>query len=206
MSRDRARSSITGRQAKAAGDAFEAFLEQQHEVALQLGILACVEHNEPHAKVIGGRLMYTERGVADYTGVLDRSGRAVAVEAKSTKAERLMKSAVSSKQQDHLDRVARAGGLALLVVEFRRELPAAVQLQIALWPMQAAEEMLRQHFRRYVCPWEKVKWQVLKTAESVSEIDLFADGGWIWGACYLERFHPRGTPSTQARQRNYPRE
>jgi hypothetical protein len=181
---DRAHNSIRGRKAKAAGDLFEMWLEQQHTIALRLGILACIEHNQAKAEMKGGRLIYTAPGIADYTGVFDRCGTAAAIEAKSTKDTRLMKSAVSPEQQDYLGRVARAGGFALLAVEFRSDTG----------------------FQRFAAPWTLIKWQVLRTAESVSAIEL---AEWSVGTCgesYLARFHPPGTPSTLIKVRQYARE
>ena len=200
-----ARRSVTGREAKAAGDAFELFLEYQHATARRLGILAHIEHNEPHFKYVGGKWIAEAPGVADYTATLDRSGLTVAIEAKSTKKDRLARSAVSPKQQEHLDAVARAGGLALLAVEFRYPVPTT--------PFWMGAWGVLDYYRRYAVPWLETPWQVLRTAESVNEEDLLR-GGWRMrvmdaghsGDCYLERWHSRGTPSTAPKSRRYARE
>lgn len=178
---------VRGRAAKAAGNAFEAFLETQHEIAERLGILAHIEHSEPHSKIVGGRLMYTSPGTADYFGTLDRSGLSYACEAKSTSAASFPRSNVEPKQQRHLEAVARAGGLALLLLEFRSM------------------------SRRYALPWLQVPWKVKRTAESVSPDDIQE---WLItvvagdGQCYLSRFHAGG-PRTSAgslRVRKFARE
>lgn len=139
-------------------------MEHQHAQAIRLGLLACVEHNEPHAKVFPvNRVVYVRAGVADYTGCL-ADARYLAVEAKSTKAARLMRSAVQPKQAQHLDAVSGVGGLAVLLVEFRHgSMP-----------------------RRFACPWRHVPWAKVRSADSVGAVDLVE-----WeiqaGECYLAK-------------------
>lgn len=175
-----------GRRAKAAGSAWETWIETQHEKARHFGILAHVEHAEPHTRVINGRVEYTEKGVADYFGTLE-GGRSLATETKSTKASRFPRNEVSSKQQDHLERVARAGGLALLAIEFR------VVETFGTWQRL-----------RFAVPWLEVPWQIKRTAESVSAEDL---KGWeVHSECYLKRWHAGGTPSTPVKMSRYPRD
>ena len=159
---------LTGRINKASGDAFESFLEIHHSYALRLGILAHIEHNQPEAKMIHGRLIYTRQGVADYTGTLmNKVGSTLAVEAKSTSGKRLAKSVIQPRQASHLDAVAKAGGFALLLVEFRHG------------PVPD----------RYAIPWLEVPWKVARSAESVVSEDIIS---WqIDGSCYLTRFIPR---------------
>lgn len=183
-----------GRSAKAAGDAWERYIEAEHQKAEMLGILAFVEHSEPHAKMIGGRFQFTSPGTADYVGTLDRSGLSFCAELKSTYKDHLLKSAVEPKQQRHLEAVARAGGLALLLIEFRRQ------------PLPGVPIALHD---RFAVPWLKVPWKVKRTAESVSVEDL---GEWVIkhepGYCYLSKFHAHG-PRTSAgslRVRHFPRE
>jgi len=178
--------SAIGRAAQAVGASLESWIDAQHSVAKMSGILAHIAHNQAQSNVVGGRLIYTAAGVSDYTGILDgKTGRYVGVEAKSTKAESLPRSAVKPKQQEHLEVVARAGGLALLVVEFRiTELPLRY---------------------RFAVPWLEVPWETKRSAESVSAELL---GPWLIdpGTCYLERFHPRGVPTSKHNVRVYPRE
>ncbi len=184
--RDRARNSVIGRANKALGDDFESWITVQHESAGRLGILAHVAKNEPKAQIVGGVLVYTGRGVADFTGTLE-GGRSLAVEAKSTRSDRLAKKEVKPKQQEHLECVARAGGLALLLVEFRKDAE----------PYRA----------RYAVPWLEVPWIVLRTAESVREADI---DRWKIAECYLQKFHAGGARSSvqvgAARGRVYRRE
>lgn len=203
--RDRASNSISGRKAKAAGNKSEAWLDTQHEIALRFGILARIDKIDPPAVVRSGRVEFGERTGADYIGMLGSSPpghvhRYLAVEAKSTEDVRLYKSEVKPAQQKHLDQVSLGGGLALLFVEFRGEpvyqtAPGGAVFSTPFTP-----------YRRYACPWLETPWQVLKTAESVSEIDLMKHGWLIAGECYLERFHPRGTPTSVPRFRKYARE
>ena len=65
----------------------------------------------------------------------------------------------------HVDGVHFAGGLAVLLIEFRRGgMP-----------------------RRYAIKWADVPWQILRTAESVAEADLSQSRIQV-GTCYLESF------------------
>lgn len=183
-----------GRAAKASGDAFEDWLNTQHEKARHLGILAHIEKTQAVAKMVHGRLMYTEKGVADYVGCLE-SGRYLALEAKSTKEARFAKNNVSSKQQDHLERVARAGGLALLLVEFR--------------PDRFRDGFPGPSFGQsredcFAVPWLEAPWEVKRTAESISANNIRA---WqVEPECYLKRWHAGGVPSTVVKMCHYARE
>ena len=170
---------MSGRKSQAAGIAFESWINGQHETANVIGILAFVEKTEAHSRVIHGRVQFAEPGVADYIGCLVGNGRCMAVEAKSTADDHLMRSAVSTKQAKNLDSVAAAGGLALLLVEFRGQ--------------SRGQEAGRPVFRRYAVPWQEVPWQVLRTAQSVAE-DSIQQHRIVPDTCYLERFHPRGKP------------
>ena len=138
------RNSLRGRRNKAAGDSCEAWVEAQHDMAKRLGALAHVVHNEPHAKYIRGRLIYTSAGVADYTGILN-NGTYVAIECKSTSKDALPRAAIKPMQARHLDAVAKAGGVALLLVEFRGRA-----------------------LSKFAIPWDKVPWTTKRTAESLS--------------------------------------
>lgn len=174
---------IAGRSSKLAGDAFEIWLSYQHEEAIRRGFLACVEKSEPHAKILSGRVVYTAKGVADYFGTLaagtrsapsfstparpagsDSGGLSFVAEAKSTADERLARAVVSQKQSDHLDAVARAGGLALLLCEFRAAAPT-----------------------RCAIPWAEVPWRKLRTADSLGRAEV---GRWIIapGENYFAKF------------------
>lgn len=175
----------SGREGKAAGDAFELWVSNQHLRALGIGILAHVEHSEPHARVVGGRVQWVSSGVADFFGTLG-GGKSFAAECKSTDKQRLSKAAVEPKQAAHLDAVGRAGGLALLLVEFRRNengLPVR---------------------HRFAVPWLEIKWKVLRSAESVGIEEL---AGWeVANECYLKRFHPGGPCIAVCESNRYPAE
>lgn len=191
---------MSGRESQQAGDNHEAWINVQHEKAIALGILACVDKIDPPAEKRHGKIEFGERTVSDYIGMCGGgSARYFAEEAKSTLKPYLPKSALTPKQQQHLTTVAKGGGLALLSVEFRTSAKDIEELQLAGTNVPL--------IRRYCCPWVAVPWQVLKTAQSVSEEDLIR-GDWRVDpspeACYLERFHPRGTPI--ARGRVYARE
>ena len=172
-----------GRTAQAVGAAFEAWIEVQHEKARRLGILAHVTHTYPEAKYIKGVLTYAQKGVADYSGTLEGGHATTYVaEAKSTSDKRFPRADIEPKQIEHLDAVARAGGLALLLIEFRiNEVPLRL---------------------RHAIPWLEVPWQLRRTAQSVSAEDVVA---WrISGdptQCFLSRFHKGGPSSSPQRHR-----
>lgn len=153
-----------GLSARRAGAAFESVIAAHHEAAIRLGLLATVEKIEPPARLVrtagGMRLLYVAPGVTDWIGVL-RGGRALSVEAKSTKRGRLARADVKPRQQAWLDACARTGGLSVLVVEFRRE-----------------DEVLIRPPERFAVPWLKVPWQVGRSAESIGPEDL---KGWELG-------------------------
>lgn len=137
------------RASTAAGAAFEALVEAHHVQAGRRGALAHVVHNQARSRVVGGKLIYEAAGIADYTGCL-HGGRYLATEAKSTSKDRLPKSEITAVQQRHLDAVMTAGGLAFLLVEFRGGFSP----------------------HRYAIPWAEVPWRTLRTAESLSEVDI----------------------------------
>lgn len=175
-----------GRHAKASGDQFEVWMEGQLDHAMRLGILACWHHNEPKVKVYDGKVNYDKKSVADYSATFERHGLGVsgAFEAKSTSAKNFPLNEVSLLQQRHLEAVAKAGGIALLVVEFRS----------AVAPL----------FQRFAIPWLDVPWIVLKTAKTIN-VSLLNQ--WVIppGTCFLSRWHtggPRSSPIYGAR--NYP--
>lgn len=173
-----------GRANKAAGSTHEFWIDLQHAAAWREGLLAHVEKNEPHSRVVSGRVLYSAAGVADYTGTLAAGTRStslfsaraplsvldgvtLAVEAKSTSAARLARAEVKPRQAEHLGAVARAGGLALLLVEFRGADPRGAA--------------------RYAVPWAEVPWAKLRTADSVGAADL-ARWSVLPGATYLALF------------------
>lgn len=177
------------RASQTSGASFESLIERHHDRALDLGIVPCkIEHNQAYSKVVGGKLIYTKPGISDYSGIVlgwfgPKTCAPLGAEAKSTKKDRLPRSAVEPLQAKYLDAVARAGGLALLLVEFR------------------AQDI------RTAIPWLEVPWQVLKSAESLSVADVRKEWQFSAEGCYLERCCPpeRRSPPAKAR-RIFPRE
>ena len=178
--RPRSASSAQGRTAKAAGAAFEAWVDGQHEGAKILGVLAHVSHNQPGVRHVGGRIIYAERSGTDYSGVFSDGGRALAVEAKST-VGRLMRSSIKKKQAEQLDVVVKVGGSAWLLVEFRGE-----------------------RVGRFAIPWLSVPWRRLRSAESIGIEDMKVEW-WVQpGECYLKRGVPMPVVG-DGRKRVFPR-
>jgi hypothetical protein len=180
----RASAVVAGRTAKLVGDLFEDWIDGQHEMAQRLGILAHIAHNQAQSKIVKGRLSYVAKGVADYTGMLV-GGTTLAVEAKSTALKSLARKAIKKKQADQLDAVARAGGHAFLLVEFR----------IKTVPLRL----------RFAVPWLEIPWTVKRSAQSVS-----AEALQKWkiepGTCYLSRVHPGGPAVGVRKGRVYARD
>ena len=157
-------SRASGRAAKAAGDAWEAFVEAQHEAAKYLGVIVYVQHNEPGTKFVGGRLLHTKKSGTDFFGIM-ADGRAFATECKST-IGRLMRSDVQPKQVEQLDAVVKVGGEAWLLVEFRIGVEGYIRCAI---------------------PWKVAPWTKLRSADSISPDEM--DPEWYIrpGVCYLKR-------------------
>lgn len=188
----RAKNSISGRKAQAAGDKFETWIEAHHNRALERGVLAHVMHNEPKTKYVNGKLIKDKPSAADYTGMFDGgSAKYFAAEAKSTTEKYLPLEALTKKQQDHMEAVARGNGIALLLIEFRIEVVSTHGTGV--------------HIRRYAVPWLAVPWKVKISARSVDEADIST---WlITTDCYLQRYYVGGVRSSLAggpRRRMYP--
>lgn len=156
----------SGRAAKSAGAAAEAFWEAQHEMALYLGVLVHVQHNEPATKMVHGRLIYSKKSAADFTATLS-DGRTFAAESKSV-IKRLARSAIQPLQAKQLDAVSKAGGLAFLLVEFHPSgtIPS-----------------------RFAIPWLEVPWRRLRSAESIGVEDVLKYAVRP-NECYLRRGVP----------------
>lgn len=120
----RARAVVAGRNANASGEAFEAWVEAQHEAAKLTGLLARVDHFGPRVVFVGGgECRVVGLAPPDYIGTL-RGGRTLAVEAKH-RGGRLKiggddRDAIAPHQVKYLSEVGNAGALALLVVGFTR--------------------------------------------------------------------------------------
>jgi len=125
-----------GRAAQASGGALEAYLDDQHQRALDAGLLAWIGHYGPATVTTGRTGALTTRIVGaapvDYLGCT-RDGRLVAVEAKRCSGyldlEGHARASLAPHQRAQLEASDRAGGLALLVVSWRR---AAGELRYAV--------------------------------------------------------------------------
>lgn len=172
-----------GRFAKAVGDLFEGWFAGQCDFAKRKGQLAHIHHNEPKTVITKAGLKHAKKSVADNSGALE-GGRSLVAETKSTGSIDFPRSEVLPLQQDHLERNACAGGLSLLVVEFRSP-----------------------RIRRFSVPWMHVPWQVKQSAETVTA-ELLAAGGWeiMMDGGFLDKFHPGGPSSMPHNFRIYPRD
>ncbi len=148
---------------QASGARFEAWVEAQHLVARNRGLLVHAEHTQAVSRVIGGKLVYAAPGVADYVLCLS-GGRYAAVEAKACDGPRLYRKRIGPLQSRHLDATARGGALALLLVkDFESDDCFAV-------------------------PWLDVpQWECVRSADSLL-VSALAPWRVPRGNCYLERF------------------
>ncbi len=109
-----------GRLADSVGRSLEGWLNDQHLAARIAGLANVRKVGAPVLVNRDGKpYEWAGRGPADYVGAL-KGGRAVAIEAKSTEG-RFSRREVPQHQQDDLERTAKCGGLALLVLELRDE-------------------------------------------------------------------------------------
>jgi hypothetical protein len=170
-----------GREAQFAGASFENWIEGQHNAAVMLGILAHWFHPQPRFYNERGLWQPAERSVADFVGVLEGEGvglvlnpaRFYVAEAKSVKSGRMPRAIVARQQAEHLEATAHAGGLALLIGEFRLE-----NVRV-----------------RFACPWLDVPWEVARSAESITpELMASWDVG-MYPDCFLKRWHSGGKRS-----------
>ena len=136
------RRSMQAAAARAAGASLEAWINAQHDDAIAMG-LADVEHTNPPFTVTGdlGRGLkkgfFGAKSGPDYRGVL-RGGRGFAVESKNAGRHRLELveppegdprrerfEGLKQHQRDALERCHLLGGVALVVVRFKRRLRCA---------------------------------------------------------------------------------
>lgn len=111
------------------GRAWETAVTNKLKVLHQIGVVAWWEHGQPQVAWLPHLRAWKKTGDsgADVSGVLSGNGRAFAAEIKSVgsrdgRAPVLVREdAMRPRQVEHLDAVARAGGLALLAVQFRGE-------------------------------------------------------------------------------------
>lgn len=102
--------------ARASGKHGEKLVEAANAAALALGV-AMVHKVPTPSTVRAGRQVFTAKSTVDYVGMmLDGTGRAVALEAKAIQDTRLYLARVAPHQRAYLDRVAGAGGVAVLAV------------------------------------------------------------------------------------------
>jgi hypothetical protein len=151
-----------GALAHATGQLFQDGIANQLEAARMMGEIAWWEHNQPLFRPIGkGRFVAVARGGADFAGILPGGGIAFAIEAKSCDDDRFYRSWLPENQTSHLDAVARAGGLALLAIQFRGA------------PCSPS----------YLVEWFSVPWLTIRSAPSIGPADLvgssMARGGFL---------------------------
>ena len=176
---ERERRSEQARAAQASGQTLETELEEQHDAARTLGLAdieklsvpIIVEQNLGDGRLVGKR---AGRVGADYRGVL-RGGLAVVIEAKNAGRGRLALvdnnkprfDGVKRHQRAALERCVKLGGVALLVVRFKRR------------------EDCRDVESTYAVPWDAVSG-----LDSIGPDDVSA---WRWPrvGLYFERWMVR---------------
>lgn len=156
-----------GRRADRHGKALEAWTRSQFDAAVLAEVLVWFTKIETPItqvrvrKLVEGRWSWTwelrwgAKAHADFVGC-NAAGLCVAAECKSVEGTRLPLAQLARQQVHHLDQVNAAGGVALLVVEFRH--------------VGRGTEAARQ----YVIPWACVPWQKARTALSIDEASVAA--------------------------------
>lgn len=147
----RPRVSSGGRRAQQHGDAFEKWLEGQHDAALGIQMLAWWRKTGCAMKKLPGKgWTPVGKGPVDY--VLYTPGRrTLIVEAKSFEGARFPRAKVPPHQQDHLERHARAN---------------PDEASGALLVLRAAD-VTGYHVRHFAVPWARVPWVAKVSAEAV---------------------------------------
>jgi hypothetical protein len=163
-----------GRAAQHFGEMWEMWGDGQLAAGVFKGVIAHYTHTQPVAKYINGVLTYVDSGVSDFVGMLE-GGKQFVAEFKSVAEGRLYKSIVAKDQAEQLEAVARGGGLALLVGEFR-------------------DDGSGQRFR-FAAPWLSMPWKVARSAESVLPEDMVKWQIGMSTECFVERWHPAGPRS-----------
>jgi len=153
---------LAGRKAKRRGEALETWVRGLLISALLALVIAHWMQIWPEAKhkrAPDGRggwrfeLRWGARAHADFAGTT-ADGRSFAIECKTVEGARLPRARIAAQQVKHLDAVARAGGVALLALEFRDEGPV---VSVG---------------RQYLVPWGQVPWVVARSAQAVEEASL----------------------------------
>jgi len=136
------------------GATFEQAIANRLLVLRQQNIVARFQHNTPTWRKRGSFYHPTVPSGADFSGVL-WGGLAFAAECKSTGVDKdtkrlkefVREDRIPQTQLDDLELTARAGGLSVLVLQFRPDL--------APWSI-------------FVVPWLEVPWRLRKVYSSVS--------------------------------------
>jgi hypothetical protein len=148
-----------GRRAKRLGEDLERWVAGYLSTAQRVGAVAWwmkVHPGVAHRRALiegrwGFKLVWGERAAADFVGLLP-DGRMLAIECKSVEGHRLALSAIQPQQRTHLGAVTAAGGVGLLVAEFRDE------------------GAVTRTARQYVIPWHLAPWATARTAEALTEL------------------------------------
>lgn len=158
------RRAASGRAGKRAGDALEAWTRAQLDAAVMAQIITWFAKVEAGARYRrerdartgdwSQRLVWGARAAADFVAVRARDGVSIAIECKSVEGARLAREAIEPQQVHHLAQTHCAGGVALVVVEFRDE------------------GQLTYGARQYCVPWDAMPWQRERSAWSVPEAPL----------------------------------
>lgn len=106
--------------ASKSGAKGESIVSSMHDDLKAQGVAVITKVATPTRRVLQRGtwgLIYTERSIADYAGWRCRDGKHIAIECKRcTTKTRFAMSVVKEHQRDHLDAVARDGGIAMLTV------------------------------------------------------------------------------------------
>lgn len=142
----------------AIGKDFEKLVDTDLQMLIQQQVVGFYAHTEVGYRKKGKFFQPVEAGFADFSGHFRRGAISFAIEAKSRTGDRFGFNEIPEKQVEHLEAVASAGGVSLLALEFRYELPPTG------FAIPAP--------RRFAVPWRKVPWRVAVSARAVYADEL----------------------------------
>lgn len=165
----RIRAQVTGKQARAAGEHFEAMISASCGYYLDRG-LAKIEKTPEPMKPLGAKnrkgqflACYTKQAQPDYSGTL-KGGRSVYFEAKHTDGGRIEQRRLTQEQQDDLEAHHCLGALSFVLVSF-----GLCDFYRIPWPIW--RDMAKVYGRKYMTQPELAPYKVSAAAGIVKFLD-----------------------------------
>jgi recombination protein U len=164
-----ARNQLKGKQARVAGDHFEAMISAACDYYRDRGIAKIEKTPEPMkplgAKNQKGQFLacYTKQAQPDYGGTL-QGGRSIYFEAKHTDSDRIEQRRLTDEQADDLEAHHRLGALAFVLVSF-----SLCDFYRVPWPVW--RDMAETYGRKYIKQIELEPYEVPAVAGYIKLLD-----------------------------------